>query len=361
MVGSGSALAPCRLTKSRPDCVACARRWRHCEEGRCGHRRPRHRRIRRLSLLRPVLRARSALQEIRGRDSCAALRRRGCSHRRDRREGSGETRKSGAHRRRASDVSETLSLSIRHHVDGSVSRRGDDPRRSNCAVQSGRRRIGHSSGDVREAEPGRVVAKDVVRLESHGVREQIRLDGYPRLAMNLEAALDQYGLLLLQDKKLPSAVGIITGEKVSGSWWSHPRANEIFHKLQALDDALTVKLIAGKVTFVHDRLRPAVVAVGSARERWQMEGLSPAARGLLARIDRDGSARASGASSKQLQERLLVNAREEHTESGKHETVLEAWPKGRLSAEKARHELEKAATAIGAELHDLPWNRFAVG
>src|SRR2546428_11354188 len=163
--------------------------------------------------------------------------------------------------------------------------------------------------------------------------------------MNLASALDKYGLLLLQDKKLPSAVGIITGEKVSGSWWSHPRANEIFRKLQALDVVLTVKLIAGKVTFVHKRLQPAVAAVGRAREPWQMRGLSPAARRLLARVDRDESVRASGPPSKELQERLLVNAHEVHTESGRHETVLEPWPVSKLTALQGRRRLEKAATA----------------
>ena len=178
--------------------------------------------------------------------------------------------------------------------------------------------------------------------------------------MNLASALDKYGLLLLQDKKLPSAVGIITGEKISGSWWSHPRANEIFRKLQALDVVLTVKLIAGKVTFVHKRLQPSVAAVGRAREPWQMRGLSPAARRLLARVDRDGSVSATGAASKELQERLLVNAHEDHTESGRHETVLEPWAKSKLTPKAGRHQIEKAATAIGVELHDLPWNRFAV-
>ena len=176
--------------------------------------------------------------------------------------------------------------------------------------------------------------------------------------MNLKAALEKYGLLLLQDKMLPSAVGLITGEKVSGSWWSHPRAHEIFRELQALDDVLTVKLIAGKVTFVHRRLAPAIAAVGGSRARWQTRGLSPAARKLLARVDTEGKVRTSGPAVKQLQERLLVNAHEEHTESGRHETVLEPWPRGRMSAETGRHQIEKAATAIGAELHDLPWNRF---
>src|SRR5207302_3602205 len=131
-----------------------------------------------------------------------------------------------------------------------------------------------AAGDVREDEPGRVAAEDIIRLEGDLVRESIRVDGFNEV--NLKKALEKYGLLLLQDKKLPSAVGIITGEQVSGSWWSHPRANEIFRKLQALDVVLTVKLIAGKVTFVHKRLQPSVAAVGRAREPWQMRVLSPA-------------------------------------------------------------------------------------
>ena len=177
--------------------------------------------------------------------------------------------------------------------------------------------------------------------------------------MSLKAALAKHGLLLLQDKKLPSVVGIITGEVVPGSWWSHPRAQEIFVQLEKLDDVVAAKLIAGKVTFIHRRLVPALAAVGAAREPWQMRGLSPAARKLLARVDRDGSARASGAPAKELQLRLLVNAHEEHTESGRHETVLELWPSSRLTAEKGRHQFQEAATAMGAELHDLPWNRFS--
>ena len=174
----------------------------------------------------------------------------------------------------------------------------------------------------------------------------------------LHNALAKYGLLLLQDKELPSAVGIIAGEAVSGSWWAHPRSHEIFRKLEELDDVIRAKLIAGKVTFIDKKLWPAMAAVGSAREKWQMEGLSPGARRLLARIDRQGSARASGAPSKELQERLLVNAHEEHTESGRHATLLERWPESKLTAEDGRHQIEKAATAMGAELHDLPWNRF---
>src|SRR2546421_344290 len=119
-------------------------------------------------------------------------------------------------------------------------------------------------------------------------------DGTRASSRSLAAALKRFGLLLLQDKKLPSAVGLVTGKHVSGSWWSHPRAHEIFRRLEELDEAIATKLIGGKVTFIHPRLLPALAAVGAARERWQTHGLSPEARKLLARIDREGSVRASG-------------------------------------------------------------------
>ncbi|HYS54502.1 MAG TPA: hypothetical protein VER58_12160, partial [Thermoanaerobaculia bacterium] len=60
----------------------------------------------------------------------------------------------------------------------------------------------------------------------------------------------------------------------------------------------------------------------------------------------------------ELQLRLLASAHEEHTESGRHAIVLESWPPSKMTAEEGRRQLQGAATAIGAELHDLPWNRF---
>lgn len=177
--------------------------------------------------------------------------------------------------------------------------------------------------------------------------------------MTPAAALKKHGLLLLQDKKLPSVVGIITGEQVAGSWWSHPRSHEIFRRLEELEgDAIATKLIAGKVTFVHRNLWPALAAVGAAREPWQMHGLSPAARKLLARVDREARVRASGPPSKELQERLLVKAREEHTESGRHETALEPWPSSSLTAVEGRRQLDAAALKIGANARLMPWNRL---
>ncbi len=63
---------------------------------------------------------------------------------------------------------------------------------------------------------------------------------------------------------VPSLAEVIAGEPVRGSWWSHPKSQEIFAVTRAIrdsDDVLVCRLIKGKVTFVHRRLWPALVRV----------------------------------------------------------------------------------------------------
>ena len=135
--------------------------------------------------------------------------------------------------------------------------------------------------------------------------------------------LERLGLLLLQDKKLPSVATIFGGGKaMSGSWWGHPCGQEMFRCLNDIEDiAVTTRLIAGKVTFVHKRLWPALAGA-----------------------------------------RIAIES-DVHTDSGRHEKRVESsakWSK-RLrvkplaSASAARQELEAAATAMGAPLSSLPW------
>jgi hypothetical protein len=195
-------------------------------------------------------------------------------------------------------------------------------------------------------------------------------------------ALEDMGLLLLSDSELPSVAGLIAGEPVRGSWWSHPRAHEIFRvseKLAGHADVTTAKLVANKVTFVHRKLWPALVAVGTSRERWQLEGLSRAGRSFLARIEREGELRTDqikiaggkrnvGDMTRELEKRLLAHANEVHTTSGRHAKVLESWERwaisagvdvGRLTAKESQTRIEKAAERL-AERSDtkprLPWS-----
>jgi hypothetical protein len=181
------------------------------------------------------------------------------------------------------------------------------------------------------------------------------------------AALAANGLLLMQDKALPNVVGVLTGESLRTSWWNHPKAHLICSVLSELaehPEVLFTKLLYRKETLVHRALWPAVLAVGSAREEWQEQGLSRDAKCLLQRLDGgDGSVRAAGAPVKELEARLLATAQEIHTESGRHEKVLESWHAWSLrvgcrviqSVPLARKTLEEVSVTLGAPLKALPW------
>jgi hypothetical protein len=182
------------------------------------------------------------------------------------------------------------------------------------------------------------------------------------------AVLGDKGLLLTQDKTLPSVVGIVTGESLRTSWWSHPRAHLIFSVLSELadhPDVLFTKLLDRKDTLVHRSLWPAMLAVGGARDPWQMRGLSVRARRLFDRLGAEGGpVRGVGAPVRELEIRLLVTTQEIHTESGRHARALESWLawSGRVgctaipSVPRARKALEDAAVRLGAPLTSLPWS-----
>jgi hypothetical protein len=143
-------------------------------------------------------------------------------------------------------------------------------------------------------------------------------------------ALKKYGLLLLNDPALPNLCRLVAGERVRGSWWAHPRAQEIFQVYEALEDhpdVLIVKFISGKVTYIHRMLWPQILAVGRAREPWQMKGLSAAARKLLAAVDKAPvePGRDKTAAAKELDARILVFSAQYHSESGAHLRRLESW------------------------------------
>jgi hypothetical protein len=186
---------------------------------------------------------------------------------------------------------------------------------------------------------------------------------------HLIAALETGGLLLLQDKSFPSAVGVITGESLAGSWWSHPRGDEIFRAVSAIaahPDVLTCKLYGAKVTFVHRTLWRAVTSVVQAGERWQTAALSSDARLLLERIEREGSVTTSGKAAKDVESRLLAHGEQLHTETGTHKIRLEPWSawavregcKTDLSADQGRAQLEEAVVSLAGTIKNLPWHAF---
>ena len=180
-------------------------------------------------------------------------------------------------------------------------------------------------------------------------------------------ALSNSGLLLNQDKRLPNVVTLLTGEAVSKSWWSHPKGRLIFAALSELSehpDVLFSKLLNGKVTLIHRKLWPAFLSVALADEPWQTRGLSARGQQLLASLhESKGPVRSSGPAVKELEVRLLAHARQVHTDSGRHELLLEPWTvwarrnrvKRLRSLSLAKQELEQAAQAIGAPRAALPW------
>jgi hypothetical protein len=182
--------------------------------------------------------------------------------------------------------------------------------------------------------------------------------------------LREWGLLLLQDARFPSLVGLVVGEPVRGSWWAHPKGKEIFRAANDISDepdVLTAKLVSEKVTFVHQELWEPLIAVGRAREPWQLSRLSAEAKSLLRRVDEEQEVRASGKPSKELELRLLVAAEEVHTDSGAHAVDLMTWDSfakkanmrlPSISPAKARSQLEDLLSRMNAAFDakgTLPW------
>jgi hypothetical protein len=195
----------------------------------------------------------------------------------------------------------------------------------------------------------------------------------------VEAELARIGLLLQHDRALPSVTALVAGQPIAGSWWGHPRGQDIYALLVALESgagALSPKLINGKVTFVHERLWPALLGVLDSRRSGERAALSPLAQLISDRIARHGRVRgaelrdlAPAAQLKQavaaLESRLLVHVTSEHTPSGAHERVLCSWAAWENAQPRAiPHEapsigleqLRAAALALGGTTAArLPW------
>jgi len=173
----------------------------------------------------------------------------------------------------------------------------------------------------------------------------------------VRAAVEQHGLLLMQDAKLPSLVAIVATGPIKGSWWSHPQSALMFDVLQVIhEETLVVKLLSGKRTFVHSRLWPAVCAIAESNEPWQLDGLPTDAREVLDRVRVEGSIRSDhielpatnrklAAIADELEKRLLVHATDEHTERGHHARALQTWAHWRAQAKLSARSLPTVESA----------------
>ena len=75
--------------------------------------------------------------------------------------------------------------------------------------------------------------------------------------------VEKKGIVLQSSRgPAPSFAEWAIGEKIRGSWWAHPRANEIFRLAESVcdsGDVLICKLVNGKVTYVHRRVWPSLI------------------------------------------------------------------------------------------------------
>jgi len=201
---------------------------------------------------------------------------------------------------------------------------------------------------------------------------------FPRILRELKSS----GFLLESDSKLPSVATLITNAPLRGSWWSHPLAQQIFQVNEKLDDhkdVLITKLISRKVTFVHRSLWSELMAIGSAREPWQLKKLPSAASSLLKQVYAAGSLTTAklvwplrfdmklGDAARELENRLLIAGNQFHTESGVHAKLLETWEHwaqrvgfetASISIAEAKENLEERLSKLNSEFHataKLPW------
>lgn len=207
----------------------------------------------------------------------------------------------------------------------------------------------------------------------------------PRVAQlnDILELIRSLGVLLETDQAFPSLATTVVGGPISGSWWAHPMANEVYlmsRELARHREVLVLKLLSGKSTYVHARLWPSLIAIATAREAWQLDGLHPYALALLDAAEERGrmtidefdgsrSRKETGAYARALEARLLVSGDDVHRPSGAHVKRIETWehwawrtgfPESVLPApEEARREFDSIVARLNGNFSaevKLPWH-----
>ena len=159
-------------------------------------------------------------------------------------------------------------------------------------------------------------------------------------------------------------------------------AQTIFQVNERLDDhpdVLIAKLLAGKVTFIHRQFWPALLAVATSKEPWQIRNLPDTAQKVLKFLKSAGTVRSDelsigtvgrkvlNESVRILERRLLIHSRQVHTESGAHAKVLESWESwaaasklraGEISVGTAKKNFEQRVRELNEKFDGqvtLPW------
>jgi hypothetical protein len=86
--------------------------------------------------------------------------------------------------------------------------------------------------------------------------------------------VEQHGIVLQAARgAVPNLAEAIAGGRIRGSWWGHPKGNEIYAVLEAVSDSpevLVCKLVDGKITYIHRRLWPALIKLAPRFRREQL-------------------------------------------------------------------------------------------
>jgi hypothetical protein len=184
--------------------------------------------------------------------------------------------------------------------------------------------------------------------------------------------LEELDILLDIDPAFPNVTALLAGETVRGSWWTHPKAREMYRlgsELRNHPDVLSIKLVSNKITFVHRHLWRAVYAIGAAREPWQKRGLSKDAARLLRQTDQENKLLTAGDSVRELEGRLLVHAQSVHTERGFHRKQVQTWAAWAdsvrlgpvtLTPAEGKAQIEAVVARLNAQFSaqaTLPWQK----
>jgi hypothetical protein len=130
------------------------------------------------------------------------------------------------------------------------------------------------------------------------------------------AALTKRGMLLESARgPLPNVAEMVAGEAIAGSWWSHAASHAIYRTIDEVSsspDVVRLRLLNRKVTLVHRRLWPALARVAAYFPASALKALT-----------------------------------QEHTTSGAHRTLEQAYPHWLPAdaAAAARHLTEDEALA----------------
>lgn len=87
----------------------------------------------------------------------------------------------------------------------------------------------------------------------------------------------QHGIVLEAGRgPRPNLAEAVAGGQIHGSWWKHKKADAIFRATRAVrdcDQVLVCRLVDGKVTYVHQRLWPAIVRLANFLDKKNLAAL----------------------------------------------------------------------------------------